>query len=288
MGSKLLGFDLFLRLPKEYFKLLKKAENLAMIQSRHGDCAEIYLNADGQFGPVKFINMCVPDSFLMALYSCYIQNDNIKSLFNTSVRLRAPMVFLRAGMHNEAKASWLFWTQFIVTEDERGQFVTDAWSNPEDHLQMFIDLIVSDKRLKYRNFACFGNVHCLGFSGLNPLLILVKIHPELDTPPPLYIKDDYYRNYKLKFLLMSTNSHMTAGINLGFDRWVLFDNLKSSYEDFNPLQADFKEEFTIHIAGYVYKTESDHHGDVLRGIEEEGHHTTILFNQPNYYKEHQD
>lgn len=60
---------------------------------------------------------------------------------------------------------------------------------------------------------------------------------------------------------MSTNSHMTAGINLGFDRWVLFDNLKSSYEDFNPLQADFKEEFTIHIAGYVYKTESDHHGD---------------------------
>lgn len=115
-----------------------------------GSIYTIYLKAGGQFGPVKFINMCVPDSFLVALYYCYIQHDHIESLFNSFEKLRAPMVFLRARMYNEAKAFWLYWSQFNVTKDtsEKDKYVTDAWSKPEDHLHMFNDLLVSNDKLR--------------------------------------------------------------------------------------------------------------------------------------------
>lgn len=108
------------------------------------------LKAGGQFGPIKFINTCVPDSYLVALYNCYIKYDYIASLFNFFEKLRAPMVFLRAEMYNEAKASWLFWSQFNITKDasEKDKYVTDAWSEPEDHLHMFNDLLVSNDKLR--------------------------------------------------------------------------------------------------------------------------------------------
>ncbi len=39
--------------------------------------------------PNRVINTCVPDSFLMALYICYIHHVHIKSLFNSFEKLRA-------------------------------------------------------------------------------------------------------------------------------------------------------------------------------------------------------
>ncbi len=108
----------------------------------------IYLKDGGQFGPIEFINTCVPDSFLMALYICYIHHVHIKSLFNSFEKLRAPMVFFRARMYNEAKASWLFWCNDTVKGSENYKYVKDAWSNPKDHLHMFDELIVSNNNLR--------------------------------------------------------------------------------------------------------------------------------------------
>lgn len=108
----------------------------------------ISLRADGQFGRFKFINMCVPDSYLMALYICYMKYDRIASLFNSFEKLRAPMVFLRDKMYNEAKASWLFGgldcPTFKVTNNrsDHEKYVIDAWSEPKDHLHMFNELVL--------------------------------------------------------------------------------------------------------------------------------------------------
>lgn len=43
---------------------------------------------------------------------------------------------------------------------------------------------------------------------------------------------------------------MIMALNL-FDQWLLYDNEKTSYMDFNPTQADFKGYFIIHNAGYI-------------------------------------
>lgn len=107
-----------------------------------GSINRFYLKAGGQFGPIKFINMCVPDSLLIALYCCYVQHEHVASLFNSFKKLRAPMVFLRAEMYDAAKASWLYLSQFSVTKDraERDKYVIDAWSEPGDHLNTLMSL----------------------------------------------------------------------------------------------------------------------------------------------------
>lgn len=46
---------------------------------------------------------------------------------------------------------------------------------------------------------------------------------------------------------------------LSFDGWVLYDNLKTDYEDFNPEMADFKEDFIILLAGYVNIPQDEPH-----------------------------
>lgn len=108
----------------------------------------ISLNAGGHFGSFKFTNTCVADSLLMAFYFCSIQHDHIASLFDYFEKLRAPMVFLRAGMYNEAKASWLLGGHschtFKVTKGnaENKMWEIDAWSEPKDHLHMFSDLVL--------------------------------------------------------------------------------------------------------------------------------------------------
>lgn len=60
------------------------------------------------------------------------------------------MVFLRAEMYNEAKASWTFCSKFSVTKDKSDQdkYVLDAWSEPKDHLGMFDGLLVSNDKLR--------------------------------------------------------------------------------------------------------------------------------------------
>lgn len=63
----------------------------------------------------------------------------------------------------------------------------------------------------------------------------------------------FLRVYELQFLLMtrkSCPSHVIVGL-LSFDGWVLYDDLKTDYEDFNPESADFQEDFIILLAGYV-------------------------------------
>ncbi len=65
------------------------------------------------------------------------------------------------------------------------------------------------------------------------------------------------RTFELQFLLLartSCNTHVIAGLNV-FDRWVLYDDLKLLYGDFNPKCADFKEDFCILFAGYVNITQ---------------------------------
>ncbi|XDV42094.1 hypothetical protein PO909_010837 [Leuciscus waleckii] len=220
-----------------------------------GSINSIYLKAGGQFGPIKFINTCVPDSLLIGLYCCYVQHEHVASLFNSFEKLRAPMVFLRVEMYDAAKASWLYLSQFSVTKNtsERDKYVIDAWSEPGDHLHILNELIVSNDKLS--KLKHLGNVHALGLGlcDLDPLLVLVDIHKGMNTVPTLHIEDDYYRPYELQFLLMSRRSfplHMIVALNL-FDRWVVYDNEKSSYVDFNPTQADFKGDFIIHNAGYV-------------------------------------
>lgn len=58
------------------------------------------------------------------------------------------MVFLRDGLYNEAKASWLFGgldcPAFEVTNDisDNEKFVINALSEPKDHLHMFNDLVL--------------------------------------------------------------------------------------------------------------------------------------------------
>ncbi|XP_026050964.1 uncharacterized protein LOC113037835 isoform X1 [Carassius auratus] len=247
----MLRFDLYSWIEKEYHELLRKAEKIFSRLECWPNIYSIYLKDDGQFGPIKFINTCVPDSFLMAIYICCTQNIHIASLFNSFEKLRAPMVFLRARMYNEAKASWLYWCNGTVTEYTENKYVTDAWSNPKDHLHMFDELIVSNNKLS--TFERLGNVHALGISDLHPLLVLVEINQAMDTAPPLYIDDDYHRAFELQFLLMTRTSlptHMIVGLNL-FDRWILYDNSKLPFDHFNPKNADFRGDFTILLIGYV-------------------------------------
>ncbi|XP_058612623.1 uncharacterized protein LOC131527498 isoform X2 [Onychostoma macrolepis] len=293
MESKMLIYDLFSWIPKEYNKLLRKADELVKIVSRlecWPNIYAIYLKDYGQFGPIEFINTCVPDSYLMALYICYIHHDHIASLFNSFEKLRAPMVFLRARMYNEAKASWLFWCNVTVKNTENYKYVTDAWSNPNDHLHMFDELIVSNNNLRFERL---GNVHALGFSDLHPLLILVEINPAMDTAPPLYIDDDYDRSFELQFLLMtrtSLPSHLIVGLNI-FDRWVLYDNSKLPYDPFNPKNADFRGDFTILLIAYVNIAQDHHYREVPFELREERHYGTIPFDLShgsNNQKEHSD
>ncbi|XP_043074853.1 uncharacterized protein LOC122324483 isoform X2 [Puntigrus tetrazona] len=216
MESKTLRFDLYSWKQKRYNELLEKADELVKIVSRFDsriNIYSIYLKDDGEFGPVKFVNTCVPDSFMMALFICYIQYDHIASLFNSFVKLRAPMVFLRARMYNEAKASWLFCCNVTVTENTEN-YVMDAWSNPKDHLHMFDEFILGNDKL---------------------------------------------RAFELQFLLMTRKSlptHMIVGLN-HFDRWILYDNSKLRYDNFNPKNADF-EDFTILLIGYVNIPQDNH------------------------------
>ncbi|XP_043074852.1 uncharacterized protein LOC122324483 isoform X1 [Puntigrus tetrazona] len=259
MESKTLRFDLYSWKQKRYNELLEKADELVKIVSRFDsriNIYSIYLKDDGEFGPVKFVNTCVPDSFMMALFICYIQYDHIASLFNSFVKLRAPMVFLRARMYNEAKASWLFCCNVTVTENTEN-YVMDAWSNPKDHLHMFDEFILGNDKLS--TFKSLGNVHALGFRDHNPLLVLVEINQAMDTRPPLCIDDDYGRAFELQFLLMTRKSlptHMIVGLN-HFDRWILYDNSKLRYDNFNPKNADF-EDFTILLIGYVNIPQDNH------------------------------
>ncbi len=43
---------------------------------------------------------------------------------------------------------------------------------------------------------------------------------------------------------------MIVGLNI-FDQWVLYDNSKLPYDNFNPNNADFRGDFTILLIGYV-------------------------------------
>lgn len=65
------------------------------------------------------------------------------------------------------------------------------------------------------------------------------------------------RTFELQFLLLTRSpfhTHVIAGLNV-FDRWVLYDDLKLPYGDFNPKCADFKGDFSILFAGYVNITQ---------------------------------
>ncbi|XP_050993871.1 uncharacterized protein LOC127182589 [Labeo rohita] len=313
MENEISSDDVNSCLTQEYYKLLAKVEELLRKNPARSDdftIDTISLRADGHFGKYKFINMCVPDSYLMALYICYIQYDCIASLFNSFEKLRAPMVFLRDGLYNEAKASWLFGgldcPAFEVTNDisDNEKFVINALSEPKDHLHMFNDLVLpkdysspSIKQVSENSLSKFehlGDVHGLGFSDPHPLLILVDTQQQLDKAPPLYI-DDYNRTFKLQFLLMTRQSfltHLIAGLNM-FDRWVLYDDLKlSPCDDFNLKCADFTEDFVILFAGYVNITHDDQDRDVPFGVAEEGYQGTVPFNPSrgcnDYGKEHID
>lgn len=111
---------------------------------------EISLPANGQFGPFKFINMCVVDSILMATYCCYLKTDQVRSLFGSHKILRATMVFMGAKMYDKAKACWLFAqkvlfensTIIITEEDNTDTQQLDAWSEPTDHLNIFNELVL--------------------------------------------------------------------------------------------------------------------------------------------------
>lgn len=112
----------------------------------------ISLPANGQYGPFKFINMCVIDSILMAAYCCYFKTDQVRSLFGTHKILRAVVVFLGSKMYNEAKACWLFAqivlyksSKIIITKvnnTDTQQFEVNAWSEPTDHLNIFNELVL--------------------------------------------------------------------------------------------------------------------------------------------------
>ncbi|KAL1254711.1 hypothetical protein QQF64_016940 [Cirrhinus molitorella] len=298
-------------LTQEYCKLLAKVEELLKNnpRSEYLPIDSISLRADGQFGQFKFINMCVPDSFLMALYVCYMQHDCIASLFDSSEKLRAPMVFLGNGKYNEAKASWLFGGLYCPTfkvtnnRSDNEKHLIDAWSEPKDHLHMFNELVLPKdhssllakqvSEISLSKFEHLGDVHGLGFSDPNPLLVLVDIH-ELDIAPPQFVKDDYDRTFELQFLLLTKSSaltHILAGLNV-FDRWVLYDDLKLPCDDFNPKCADFKYDFDVHFAGYVNITQDDQDRDVPFGVPETGNRGTVPFNPSrgcnDYKKEHID
>ncbi|XP_073673140.1 uncharacterized protein [Garra rufa] len=297
-------------LTQEYGNLLGKVEELLTnnpTRSEYLPIDTVSLRADGQFGPFKFINMCVPDSYLMALYICYTKYECIASLLNSFVKLRAPMVFIRNKMYNEAKACWLFGgldcPTFKVTNDrsDNEKYVIDAWSEPKNHLHMFNELVLPKyhsslpaKQVSQNSLSKFehlGDVHGLGFNDPNPLLVLVDTRQLLDIAPPLYVNDDYNRTFELQFLLLTRTScftHILAGLNV-FDRWVLYDDLKLDYDDFNPKCADFKGDFVILSAGYVNITQDDQDRDVPFGVSEEGYQGTVPFNPPRgYEKEHID
>nr|XP_055042875.1 uncharacterized protein LOC129429915 [Misgurnus anguillicaudatus] len=270
----------------------------------------ISLSADGYCGPFKFINMCVTDSLLMASFCLYLKNDQVRSLFSCNSILRAAMVFLGAGKYDKAKACWVF-AQFdlaknmifqVTITNEFGNlyFVIDAKSEPKDHLNIFNELVLGtyhfdeDKISQeiliktLSKFEHLGDVRALGMNDKNPAAIIVDVDRRLDTAPPLTVCDDYDRVFKLQFLLMTQKSsldHVIVGLFLS-DRWVLYDDLKPTFEDFNIDSADFKDDFVILVAGYVNIP------NVPFGISEEGQCGTVVFNPAhhpnNQEKEHLD
>lgn len=122
----------------------------------------------------------------------------------------------------------------------------------------------------------------------NPAAIIVDVDRRLDTAPPLTVCDDYDRIFELQFLLMTQKSsldHVIVGLFLS-DRWVLYDDLKPTYADFNLGKADFKDDFVILVAGFVNIPNAPF------GISEEGQCGTVVFNpacdRPPNKKEHLD
>nr|XP_055041248.1 uncharacterized protein LOC129428903 isoform X1 [Misgurnus anguillicaudatus] len=313
--------DLFILNWNQY--LLTKADKLV---KRIGLSSEelpdaISLPADGQYGPFKFINMCVTDSLLMALYRLYLKTDRVKSLFSCHEILRAAMVFLHARMYNEAKACWVFAQinlatnrifKVTVTNDSLSIvpcFVVDARSEPKDHLNIFNEFVLATYHFDEDNiiaaihqktliktlskFKHLGDVHALGINDYNPAAIIVEVDRRLDTAPPLTVCDEYDRIFELQCLLTTLKSsldHVIVGLFLS-DRWVLYDDLKPTFEDFNPGNADFKDDFVILVAGYV-NIPNGESPNVPFGISEEGQCGTVVFNpaydRPPNKKEHLD
>ncbi|XP_056620967.1 uncharacterized protein LOC130434694 [Triplophysa dalaica] len=291
-------------------KLVKKRKKKSSERLPMTPLNNISLPANGQYGPFKFINMCVIDSILMALYCCYLKTDQVRSLFGTHQILRAVMFFLGAKRYNEAKACW-FLAQIVlyksskiiitkVNNTDTEQFELNAWSEPTDHLNIFNELVL----VKYHfdedrnsppasicqevlcktisSFEHLGDVRSLGINEYQPTLILVDINRRKDTLPRLIIFDCYSRVYKLQFLLMTRKSfqnHVIVGLLLS-DGWALYDDLKADYKDFDPNSADFKEDFIILLAGYVNIPQ------LPFGIAEEGGYGTRVFKPSRPFDNH--
>ncbi|XP_036417068.1 uncharacterized protein LOC118801002 [Colossoma macropomum] len=214
-----------------------------------------YVKAGGHYGSYQFINTCVLDLLLVALYICHIKFENIHLLFQSDFILNSIMNYLYANKRDQAKALRLIHLKLL---DDHCKFKTsatvDVWSEAKDHLSMFRQLVCSKDHVEIKSIHCefqrYGEVTILGKADGDPCLILVNTDGCMNTAPPLNVKD---RTFELQFLLLwrkVTGKHMVVCSKL-VDRWVLHGSNEVSDRDFSFNRANFRCDYSVYLAGYA-------------------------------------
>ncbi|KAG9282424.1 hypothetical protein AMEX_G1085 [Astyanax mexicanus] len=235
------------------------------------------IKAGGRYGQYQFINTCVLDSLLVGLCNCHNKNPKFRELFQTDRTLKAIMIFLNANKFNEARYLWLIYLnllnpncRFNISE------IIDFWSEVEDHLPVFINLVCSKDHFSGEDgvhgmddilhqsiksaFQPYGNIMPLGMTYKEPRVILVSKDNGLDTAPPIYVTDTYGRTFKLQFLLVKQKvheQHMVVCCNME-DRWVLYDNNPDVPPEEVNYNEDFKNDYPVYLACYLNVPQPGH------------------------------
>ncbi|XP_060762998.1 uncharacterized protein LOC132872278 [Neoarius graeffei] len=234
-----------------------------------------YIKGEVSFCSYQISRTCVLDSLLAAFHITFLMFSNVEELFNSDEIFKNIMTLLNGKKYVEAKVVCA-WQLKHVKFDHKGKI--DFYGTIQDHFPLYHRLVRAEMTCdqKFSNdspiydeilsiFNTFGYIKALGHPA-DPTLLLGFC---LTNEPPLHVKDKKKRTFKLQFLLLGKEGHMTMCFRLHENQWIFYDNDKSK-PSFQLFPFNLIKDYIICLAGYVNITQAQ---EYKLGIPETGEGT---------------
>ncbi|KAI5615400.1 hypothetical protein C0J50_10769 [Silurus asotus] len=237
-----------------------------------------YIKADALFCSYQLKRSCVLDSLLAAFHITFNIFPNVKRLFNTDELIQKLMALLNAKKDAEAKVICAWLLKHVRFDHTRKEI--DYFGSLDDYYILYYKLVCPENKQAKKipnnspvyedilsNLKEFDNIKVLGHLE-DPTIILGYYFNADGNWIKQELCDKKNRIFRLQFVLLGKENHMTMCYRVSNNDWILYDN-DSAKPTFQSLSFDQIKDCVICLAGYVnisqaqeYKLSISETGDV--------------------------